>query len=73
MFTVLKVRKDQKPGDYSDPGWYRHPPGTVAYEWKGEPPAAVRSQGAGGQAMPAAKPTNLEVTVRKPSGHKGHH
>ena len=73
MFTVLKVRKDQKPGDYKDPGWYKHPAGTVAYEWKGEPPAAVRSQSAGGQAMPAAKPGDVEVTVRKPTSHKGHH
>ncbi len=32
MFTVLKVRKDQKAGDYSDPGWYDYPEGTVAYE-----------------------------------------
>jgi len=30
MFTLVKVRKDQKPGDYTDPGWYRHPAGTVA-------------------------------------------
>ena len=73
MFTVLKVRKDQKRGDYKDPGWYKHPAGTVAYEWKGEAPAAVRSQTAGGQTMPAAKPADIEVTVRKPTGHQGHH
>ena len=73
MFTVLKVRKDQKPGDYKDPGWYKHPPGTVAYEWKGEAPAAVRSQGAGGHSMQASKPQDIEVTVRKPTGHTGHH
>ena len=30
MFTVIKVRDDLAPGDYSDPGWYAHPPGTVA-------------------------------------------
>ncbi|HQZ31106.1 MAG TPA: copper oxidase [Arenimonas sp.] len=30
MFTVVKVRDDQAPGDFSDPGWYRHPAGTVA-------------------------------------------
>jgi FtsP/CotA-like multicopper oxidase with cupredoxin domain len=30
MFTVIKVRDDQARGDYSDPGWYRHPPGEVA-------------------------------------------
>ena len=32
MFTVLKVRNDKKPGDYTDPGWYDYPDGTVAYE-----------------------------------------
>ncbi|GAB3378807.1 multicopper oxidase family protein [Massilia agri] len=73
MFTVLKVRKDQKAGDYRDPGWYKHPAGTVAYEWKGEAPAAVRQQDAGGQSMPAAKTPEVEVTVRKPRGHQGHH
>ena len=30
MFTLVKVRRDQPKGDYSDPGWYRHPEGTVA-------------------------------------------
>jgi len=29
MFTILKVR-DELPGDGSDPGWYKSPPGTVA-------------------------------------------
>ena len=32
MFSVLKVRKDQKPGDFSNPAWYQHPEGTVAFE-----------------------------------------
>jgi hypothetical protein len=32
MFSVLKIRDDQAPGDYTDPGWYRYPRGTVAYE-----------------------------------------
>ena len=32
MFTVIKVRKNTRPGNYADPGWYQHPPGTVAYE-----------------------------------------
>ncbi|MEW6759847.1 MAG: copper oxidase [Pseudomonadota bacterium] len=73
MFTVLKVRKDQKAGDYGDPGWYKHPAGTVAYEWKGEAPAAVRQQDAGGHSMPAAKTPEVEVTVRKPRGDQGHH
>lgn len=29
MFTVVKVRDDLKSYD-EDPGWYRHPEGTVA-------------------------------------------
>lgn len=31
MFTVLKVRADQKTGDYSDPGWYAQPKGTQSW------------------------------------------
>ena len=38
MFSVVKVRPDVEPGDYSDPGWYENPPGTEAYEWTGELP-----------------------------------
>lgn len=30
MFTVFKVRDDIT--DYKDPGWYKQPPGTVAYK-----------------------------------------
>jgi hypothetical protein len=44
MFTVFKVRKDQKPGDYTDPGPYAFPEGTVAKEWKGTPVPAARPQ-----------------------------
>jgi hypothetical protein len=42
MFTTLKVRRDQKPGDYRDPGWYRQPPGTQAFEWTGALPEPAR-------------------------------
>jgi hypothetical protein len=73
MFTVVKIRKDQKPGDYKDPGWYKHPVGTLAYEWKGTMPEPARSSSAGGQSMPAAsKPADAGMTVRKPSGHGAH-
>jgi len=34
MFTVMKVREGLKSDDYKDPGWYKAPPGTVAYEHK---------------------------------------
>jgi FtsP/CotA-like multicopper oxidase with cupredoxin domain len=73
MFTVVKVRKEQKRGDYSDPGWYRHPAGTLAYEWQGALAEPVRSNAPGPSAMPpAGKMPEMEMTVRKPTGHGGH-
>ncbi len=67
MFSILKVRKTQKPGDYSDPGWYQHPKGTVAYEWTGAPlQEPVRRATAGGSAMPRQSSTAVEVQVKKP-------
>ncbi|MGO4326608.1 multicopper oxidase domain-containing protein [Cupriavidus sp. 2TAF22] len=33
MFSVLKVRAGLGRDDYRDPGWYRHPKGTVAFEY----------------------------------------
>ncbi|WP_395400933.1 multicopper oxidase family protein [Pseudoduganella sp. UC29_106] len=72
MFTVLKVRKDQKRGDYADPGWYKHPVGTVAYEWTGDLPEPTRSSTAGGQSMPAKNKSDVELNVRKPTGHGEH-
>ena len=68
MFSVLKVRKEQKPGDYSNPGWYRHPPGSVAYEWTGALAEPARSQAAGKSAMPvqAMPQGEVQVQVRKP-------
>ena len=67
MFTLLKVRRDQKPGDYRDPGWFRHPPGTVAREVPDAnlPPAMRKSP-----APP--KDGSPDATVRKPSGHGAH-
>jgi FtsP/CotA-like multicopper oxidase with cupredoxin domain len=64
MFATIKVRRDQKPGDYSDPGWYRHPKGTVAWEWTGDTPPAPRAP------QPQASSGGAELQVRKPQGHK---
>jgi hypothetical protein len=74
MFSVLKVRRDQKPGDYKDPGWFKQPPGTQAVEWNGPLATPARARTEGGQSMPRKeKPVrDTEVRVRKPSGHTGH-
>ena len=64
MFTLVKVRADVKPGDYRDPGWYRHPPGSVAREWTGPAPAPARAE--------PPNSTGVEVKARKPGGHSHH-
>jgi hypothetical protein len=74
MFSVVKVRKDQKPGDYSNPGWYKHPEGTVAYEWTGPPLAMpARSSNAGPSAMPRQSSQEIAVKVQKPGKKAGGH
>jgi FtsP/CotA-like multicopper oxidase with cupredoxin domain len=74
MFSVLKVRKDQKPGDFKNPGWYKHPAGTVAQPYKGVVAKPTRSSSAGGQSMPRTqKPSkDFEVQIRKPTAHGEH-
>ncbi|MBC3918190.1 copper oxidase [Undibacterium sp. CY18W] len=74
MFSVVKVRKDQKPGDYKDPGWYQHPKGTVAYEYAGSVADAPRQPADAHAGMKHAAPATpeVEVQVRKPQGHGGH-
>jgi hypothetical protein len=64
MFSVVKVREGLARNDYKDPGWYRHPKGTVAYAVTGQAPRAER--------QPAAKDDGRAMNVRKPSGHSGH-
>jgi len=63
MFSVLKVRRDQKPGDYADPGWYAQPAGTQAKKVEASIPPAVRAP------ETADTPGDIEVSVRKPTQH----
>ncbi|MDO9008806.1 MAG: multicopper oxidase domain-containing protein, partial [Thiobacillus sp.] len=69
MFTTMKVRRGQKRGDYADPGWFKHPPGSVAREVSEAVAEPVRAPQA---ASPQGGPGDIEVTVRKPTGHSGH-
>ena len=64
MFSVVKVRDDVQHGDYRDPGWYKHPPGAIAYEYQGEVQPAARSR--------APKADNRTLSVRKPNGRTNH-
>jgi hypothetical protein len=65
MFTTLKVRADQKTGDYSDPGDYAQPAGTQAVEYTGPVTATPRAPDKA--VKPMATPA---ASVRKPENHK---
>ena len=71
MFTVVKVREGLAAGDYKDPGWFKHPSGTVAYEWKGERKAAIRAPS---PSVEPSKTAELHVTRRnaRTGGHSNH-
>ncbi|WP_082490766.1 copper oxidase [Aureimonas sp. Leaf454] len=69
MFTVVKVREGLAKGDYSDPGEYAHPPGTVAYEWTGELPEAAKAPEA---PMKTGALEKTSTTPAKASDHSGH-
>ena len=74
MFTTLKVRADQKPGDYTDPGWYTLPKGTQAYEYQGAPLQAAPSAAQPAMpGMPGHGHNHPPAQVRKPMGHGNHH
>jgi len=66
MFSVVKVREGLERNDYKDPGWYRHPAGTVAYEFKDAIPDAPNRKS---NADPQQR--DIEVTAVKP-GMKTH-
>jgi FtsP/CotA-like multicopper oxidase with cupredoxin domain len=65
MFSVVKVRNDVQRGDYKDPGFYKHPEGTVAYEYTGQVQMPTRA--------PAPQADSKTINVRKPSGGHTNH
>jgi manganese oxidase len=79
LFTVVKVRDDLKSYD-EDPGWYQHPPGTVALKASDaelardgidvKEPSASRVEGG---PTPATKgPSAVSPTRGAQDSHKGH-
>jgi hypothetical protein len=73
MFSVVKVREGIAANDYKDPGWYKHPQGTVAYEVQGSVAGTPTRQPAG---QADGKKPALEMKVVKPGTkgrRSGHH
>ena len=77
MFTVVKVREGLAKGEFKDPGPYKNPNGTVAYEWTGK---TLNPQRAPTSRMTELDPATGKTTgrrevildVRKPNGHHSH-
>lgn len=65
MFTTVKVREGLARNDYRDPGYYKHPKGTVAREVINDLPPVERSK----ITVPEA---SIEMKVRKPMSHMEH-
>jgi len=64
MFSVVKVREGLARDDYADPGPYKNPPGTVAYEVADAPAPPRRTE------TPSAKPA-AEFNVVRPGSKPG--
>ena len=69
MFSVLKVREGLASGDYKDPGWFKHPEGTVAHL------VDERATAVAPRAKDALDPqaTKIDVRAVKPAGSHQHH
>ncbi len=75
MFSVVKVRAGLASGDYKDPGWFKHPPGTVAYEYKGgDVPNVGTSRGPDsgieGHTWRTRDPRKVKANAAGSGGHK---
>jgi len=66
MFTLMKIREGVAPNDYKDPGDYRHPEGSIAYQVAGSSAPSPPRSG------PTAAPTPGPKAVKPRSNHKGH-
>jgi FtsP/CotA-like multicopper oxidase with cupredoxin domain len=67
MFSVVKVRDGLATGDYKDPGWFKHPEGTVSYEWTGESKNAMRAPD-----QTPGRTATAEFRVIKPGSRSNH-
>jgi len=69
MFTVMKIREGLDRDDYSDPGAYKFPKGTVAYQIEAPPGEPPRQSGANDKTTRDKGAKSGDVENRK--GMKG--
>ena len=74
MFSVVKVRKGQKRGDYGDPGWFKHPAGGgLRVHRRTAGPGTLQGGRTGSMPRSRSRLKGVEVKVRKPGGGHGGH
>ena len=66
---MLKVREGLARGDYSDPGWFKHPQGTVAFEYQG-PPLAEPARAGSAAGDPAKVPYRAVDPAKRGKNHQ---
>jgi len=66
MFTLVKVRDDLAAGDFGDPGWYDHPPGTVAARISRDPDFGTPAR----RGQPVGPEADSLPTPNRHSGHR---
>ena len=71
MFTTVKIRDGLARDDYKDPGWYKHPDGSVAYEWAGAMPASESAPSK--TSNDAASPSSSDQPLNIKRGGKHEH
>ncbi|HEV7983809.1 MAG TPA: copper oxidase [Xanthobacteraceae bacterium] len=72
MFSVVKVRERLGADDYTDPGPYRHPEGTVAHELKGDAGEPPRRGESTPNRAPAAQFNVVKPGAKSSSSSRQH-
>ena len=71
MFTVMKIREGLARDDYKDPGLYKFPKGTVAYEIETPPSEAPRQTGSKDKPTKDQGSKPMEMKGMNMKGMKG--
>ena len=70
MFTLVKIRDGLARDDYKDPGWYKHPDGSVAYEWGGDRPASERAPSKTPDGASSSSSSNQPLNIKRGGAHE---
>ena len=70
MFTTVKIRDGLARDDYKDPGWYKHPDGSVAYEWSGAMPASQSAPANASDGNSSQSSSDRPLNIKRGGAHE---